>query len=135
MRYLLKGLLLAVLCSVFITACDKEDPVDVPDNPAFKGDFVSGAHSTQGVATIDQEKTKLTLSNFKTDSGPDLNIYLATSPNNVTANYIDLGDIQGVNGTYTYNLPGQTDYEVYKYVVVWCVAFNVNFGYATLEKQ
>jgi hypothetical protein len=53
----------------------------------------------------------------------------------VTADFIDLGDIKGLDGNYTYDLPGNKDYTAYKYVVVWCVDFSVNFGYAELEKQ
>ena len=121
-------------CILLLTSCDNGDPV-TPDNPAFRGDFISGVHPTSGIASIDQNETTLTLTDFETDSGPDLNIYLASSPTNVTSNFIDLGDIQGVNGNYTYSLPGNTDYAVYKYVVVWCVAFDVNFGYALLVEQ
>jgi hypothetical protein len=90
---------------------------------------------TSGVAGISEDRTKLFLTNFKTDSGPDLNIYLATDINSVTADFIDLGDIQGVNGSYTYDLPDGVNYTNYKYVVVWCVAFTVNFGYAELLPQ
>ena len=99
------------------------------------GEFVNSAHSTSGTASIDAEKTTLTLTNFKTDSGPDLNIYLSTGLNNITSDFIDLGDIKGRDGTYTYNLPDNTDYTNYKYVIVWCVDFNVNFGYAELIAQ
>ena len=123
--------------SLLFSSCEKEDdnPDTTPTDASFKGNFVNGVHSTSGVATINPEETTLTLTNFKTDSGPDLNIYLATSNSAVTGDYIDLGDIKGLNGTYTYSLPDNTDYLNYKYVVVWCVDFNVNFGYALLVKQ
>ena len=135
MRHTLQILLIISLTISFLSySCDKDDPVN-PTDPAFKGDFVSAAHTTSGVASINQNKTTLTLTDFQTDSGPDLNIYLASSTSDVTADYIDLGNIQGVNGDYSYGLPADTDYEIYKYVVVWCVAFNVNFGYALLEPQ
>jgi hypothetical protein len=120
---------------LFLSACEKDDTSNPPANPAFKGDFVSADHPTRGTASIDQEETTLTLTDFKTDSGPDLNIYLASSETNVTSDFIDLDDIKGVDGTYTYALPSNTDYTKYKYVIVWCVAFNVNFGYAILVKQ
>jgi hypothetical protein len=125
------------LLSVFllISACGKDDPDSPPENPAFKGDFVSAAHSTSGIASIDMVETTLTLTNFKTDSGPDLNIYLTTGLNNITTDFIDLGDMKGRNGTYTYTLPGSTDYTNYTYVVVWCVDISVNFGYAELIEQ
>jgi hypothetical protein len=123
------------LLSILFIACEKDSNDPLPENPAFQGDFVSAVHTTRGTASIDQAEETLTLTNFKTDSGPDLNIYLATSNTNVTADFIDLGDIKGINGTYTYDLPGSADYTQYKYVIVWCVDFDVNFGYATLIEQ
>jgi Electron transfer DM13 len=124
-----------VLVGLFLSACGKDEQSTPPDNPGFKGDFVSAAHSTKGIATIDSNEATLTLTNFKTDSGPDLNIYIVSNINNVTSDFIDLGDIKGRNGNYTYTLPGNKDYTVYKYVVVWCVDFDVNFGYAELIEQ
>ena len=125
-----------ILCTLLLfSGCKKDDDVTPPGNPSFKGDFVSAAHTTRGTASVNKDKTTLSLTDFKTDSGPDLNIYLASGINNVTNNYIDLGDIKGVNGDYNYDLPANVDYEQYKYVVVWCVDFNVNFGYAELVPQ
>ena len=106
-----------------------------PDNPSFRGNFVSSAHTTSGIASIDQGMTKLTLTNLQTDNGPDLNIYLSSSISNVTSDFIDLGDNKGVNGSYEYDLPGNINFTTYKYVVVWCVDFDVNFGYAELIEQ
>jgi electron transfer DM13 len=128
--------ILTLISTVLLfSACEKDDPDTPPDNPAFKGDFVNAAHATSGIASIDMDETTLTLTNFKTDSGPDLNIYLTTGLNNITTEFIDLGDIKGRDGTYTYTLPGNTDYTNYKFVIVWCVDFSVNFGYAELVEQ
>jgi hypothetical protein len=120
------------LVFAIFTACEKDDKTVVPDGALYSGNFVNAVHPTSGVASIDKDATKLTLTNFKSDAGPDLNIYLASTINNITADYIDLGDIKGVDGNYTYDLPTNTDYTIMKYVVVWCVAFDVNFGYAEL---
>ena len=135
MRHSRSIFLPVLLCvTLLISACGKDESAN-PDNPAFSGDFVSAVHTTSGNASIDQAESTLTLTNFKTDSGPDLNIYLASSFSNVTSDFIDLGNIKGIDGDYTYDLPDNTDYTVYKYVVVWCVAFDVNFGYAALTEQ
>ena len=123
------------LLMMSFSSCEKDDTSNPPGDPAFEGDFVSAAHTTSGIASIDKDETTLTFTNFKTDDGPDLNIYLAASLTNVTSDFIDLGDIKGVNGNYTYTLTGNTDYNIYKYVIVWCVAFDVNFGYALLIEQ
>lgn len=131
--YLFVGL---ILTSLLLVSCSKDDkPItDTPiDNTAsFKGAFVSSAHSTTGNATVNKEKTKLNFTDFKTDNGPNLDIYLVANLSNVNSDYITLGDIKGLNGSYTYDLSANTDFIKYKYIVVWCKDFNVNFGYATL---
>ena len=124
-----------LLAGLLFSACEKDGNDTPPANPSYKGDFVNGAHATSGTASIDQAESTLTLTNFKTDNGPDVNMYIATSLNAVTSDFIDLGDIKGLKGTYTYDLPDGKDYSVYKYVIVWCVDFDVNFGYAELVKQ
>ncbi len=126
---------LALVIGLLFTSCGKDDDATPPANPSFRGDFVSAAHQTRGIASIDQEKATLTLTNFKTDSGPDLNIYLTSSLGAITSDFIDLGDIKGVKGNYTYDLPDNLDYTQYKFVIVWCVGFDVNFGYAELAVQ
>lgn len=98
----------------------------------FKGSFVSSAHPTSGVAKISKDKTQLLLENFKSDNGPDLNIYLAANLSTIKSDHIDLGDIKGLNGNYSYIVNNTTDFSKYKYVVVWCVDFDANFGYAVL---
>jgi hypothetical protein len=136
MRYKPFIFILTLFSTVLLfSACEKDDPDTPPDNPAFRGEFVNAAHATSGIASIDTEETTLTLTNFKTDSGPDLNIYLTTGLNNITTDFIDLGDMKGRDGTYTYTLPDNTDYRHYKFVIVWCVDFDVNFGYAELVEQ
>lgn len=126
---------LTLLASSLVASCGKDDQATPPANPAFRGDFVSAAHQTRGIATIDQEKTTLTLTNFKTDSGPDLNIYLTSSLSAISSDFIDLGNIKGVKGNFNYNLPDNLDYTQYKFVIVWCVDFDVNFGYTELVQQ
>ena len=126
---------LTLLASSLVASCGKDDQAAPPANPAFRGDFVSAAHQTRGIATIDQEETTLTLTNFKTDSGPDLNIYLTSSLSAISSDFIDLGNIKGVKGNYNYDLPDNLDYTQYKFVIVWCVDFDVNFGYAELVQQ
>lgn len=104
---------------------------DMMNTFAFQGDFVSSAHPTSGKATVNTEETILSLTNFKTDSGPSLEIYLAT--NTSGSDYITLGAIKGVDGNYDYALPANVDLIKYNHVIVWCVPFSVNFGYAILQ--
>ncbi len=118
---------------MILVACTKDDETMIPQNEiAFKGDFVSSSHPTSGVATVNMDETMLKFTSFKTDPGPQLNIYLASDIDDILDDFIDLGEIKGVNGDYSYDIPSNTDLTDYKYVVVWCVEFDVNFGYAIL---
>ena len=53
-----------------------------------KGVFVSDAHSTMGTATVNLDKTVLSLTNIKTDYGPTLLLYLSTEVD--SKEYVDL---------------------------------------------
>lgn len=120
--------------SLLLSSCSKDDNPN-PTGDAYQGDFVSAVHATSGSASIDLDLTTLSLTTFKTDSGPDLNIYLSATIPDADSDFIDLGNIKGIDGNFSYDLPDNVDYTHYKYVVVWCVAFSVNFGYAELEAQ
>lgn len=119
---------------VVLNSCSKKDDEEfiVATEYTYKGTFQSSAHPTSGTAIISKDKTKLLFESFKSDNGPDLNIYLTANLTNIKADYIDLGDIKGLNGNYSYNVNSTTNFAKYKYVVIWCVDFDVNFGYATL---
>jgi len=114
------------------TAMEMEEEV-VIETPAavVMGDFISGAHPTSGKAVVNDKNTQLTLSNFKTDSGPKLLLYLSTDIK--STEYVDLGDLKGISGDFTYVIPENTDLKKYKYVNVWCVDFSVSFGHAILN--
>ena len=107
---------------------DMEEEASNPD--VLSGDFISGAHTTAGKASVDS-KTTLSFTSFKTDEGPLLEIYLATDTSAST--YITLGAIKGVDGNYEYALPDNVDLATYNHVLVWCVTFSVNFGHAVLN--
>ncbi len=100
----------------------------------LKGSFVAEAHPTSGTATINIAKTKLNFINFKTDAGPKLEVWVATSrtPSDVST-YKSLGELKGVNGNYNYDLPKNIDYKKFNHIVIWCVDFSVSFGYAIVK--
>jgi len=97
----------------------------------LKGGFVSDAHTTIGTATVSADQMKLTLSNFKTDSGPKLLLYLSTDVD--SKDFVNLGELKGLEGNFEYDIPLGTDVKRHKYVVVWCVDFFVSFGHAELK--
>jgi len=98
---------------------------------ATNGVFVSDAHPTMGAAMVNEGVTNLALTNFKTDSGPKLLLYLSTEVD--SKDYVDLGELKGLEGNYNYVIPAGTDIAKYKYVVVWCIDFSVSFGHAELK--
>ncbi|WP_236252724.1 DM13 domain-containing protein [Echinicola sp. 20G] len=97
----------------------------------YQGDFKSDAHPTSGVATVNQSKSQLSFTNFKTDPGPLLEVYLATDQN--ATNYVSLGELKGIEGDFSYAIPNNVNLTTHNYVLIWCVDFSVNFGYAILE--
>jgi len=119
-----------------LSSCSSDDD-NQTTTPAslYKGTFVASVHPTSGSATVNAAKTMLTFTSFMSDNGPNLDIYLVSDLSNVNADFINLGNIKGLSGTHSYDLPANVDFAVYKHVVVWCSDFNVNFGYATLAKQ
>ena len=122
-----------------MVACGSSDDDDMGNEinsggnmtEAAIGVFVSDAHPTMGTATVNEAVTNLSLTQFKTDDGPKLLLYLSTEVD--SKDYVDLGDLKGLEGDFNYAIPAGTDIEKYKYVVVWCVDFSVSFGHAELE--
>ena len=80
--------------------------------PVETGTFVSGAHTTTGIATIfklDDGSRILRLANFSTSNGPKVHVILADhaiSGNDVeNAKSFDLGDLKGNTGNQNYAIP------------------------------
>ena len=99
------------------------------------GSFESDAHPTSGTALVldDGDSSRfLRFENFKTDNGPDLNVYLVNSRAGGVDDRLDLGDLKGNIGDQNYELPPGADVTKYDTVVIWCVRFSVAFGRASL---
>jgi hypothetical protein len=105
-----------------------------PTNVAIAtGQFRAGAHPTSGKATIIETngtKRVLTLTNFETDPGPDLRVYVVPRGNQGVDGGVDIGALKGNKGDQQYDLPKGTDPGS---VVIWCRAFTVDFGTAKLS--
>lgn len=100
------------------------------------GSFFDVAHPTQGSAAILETAsgTKLRLTDFETDAGPDLFVYLVAGddPEDVSDNK-SLGSLKGNKGNQQYAVPAGLDTTRYDTVVIWCRAFSVAFGAAELR--
>jgi hypothetical protein len=102
------------------------------------GTFSSDAHPTSGTALVlagsGTAQRFLRFQDFKTDNGPDLNVYLVNSGAGGVDDRVDLGDLKGNIGNQNYELPAGTDVTKYDTVVIWCVRFSVAFGRAALTE-
>jgi Electron transfer DM13 len=104
------------------------------------GSFESIAHSGTGnaaVVELPSGKRMLTLTDFETDSGPDLRLYVSTGnpASGDLGDFEDLGALKGNIGNQQYELPAGLSLDRYATVVVWCRAFSVAFTSAALEKS
>ena len=119
----------------FLTSCSSSEDdtgnVILSSTPFKTGNFVSGAHPTSGSVSVSPAKKTLSFKNFKTDNGPLLVVYLSTSVGSV--DFVSLGDLKGIEGDYSYNIPANTDFSKYTFVDIWCIAASVSFGHAELE--
>lgn len=103
-----------------------------------RGGFEARAHSARGdaaVVDVAGGARKLTFTDFATDNGPDLRVYLVKGPVNGDGDvddFVDLGRLKGNVGNQQYEIPAGTDIGVYSTVVVWCRAFSVSFAQADL---
>ena len=102
---------------------------ELVEERVLTGQFVdSDVHEGTGTAEIKGETLYLT--DFKTDWGPDLKVYLSTDKE--ATEFVDLGELQSKEGDQEYELPPGTNPEDYVYVLVWCRAFSVLFTSAEL---
>lgn len=106
-----------------------------------RGRFESLEHETAGVAQVigvSGRRRFLTLTRFETDNGPDLRVYLSTADANKDSagdDFIDLGGLKGNVADQQYEIPPGADLARLTKVVVWCRAFSVGFGAASLGRS
>ncbi len=104
------------------------------------GTFIDRSHPTEGSARVlgdGSGQRFLRLEDFRTDNGPDLNVYLSAAPPDAPAgdfdnDFVDLGDLKGNVGAQNYEIPAGLDLDHYSTVAIWCVRFGVVFGAAEL---
>jgi hypothetical protein len=131
-----KLLLIALIFGAF--ACKDEPVMETPPvtedtEILFTGTFESSAHPTSGPAEVqsDGSTKNLVFKNFKSDSGPDLRVYL--SKDQTDDDFIDLGTLKGTEGSFFYELDSSVNLDEYSTVLIWCEDFSVLFGFNTLK--
>ncbi len=120
---------------------DEEPMMEGPEVvEVVQGTFVDRSHPTEGRAVVlndGSEQRFLRFEGFRTDNGPDLNVYLSAAPPDAPAgdfddDFVDLGNLSGNIGPQNYEIPPEVDLDRYSTVVIWCVRFSVAFGAAPL---
>ena len=106
---------------------------------SLEGTFVGLAHATEGTARIVEPAgggRVLTLTDFRTDPGPDLYVYV--TPGQTSGEDVDgstqLARLKGNVGSQQYELPAELDLSGGATVVIWCRSFTVSFGAAQLAQ-
>ena len=110
------------------------------DSGSFVGDR---GHPASGQASVIRLKgggygIKLH-SDFKVRGGPDLRVWVSEAkvPRSAgavrAADHIDLGGLDSSSGEQIYRLPADYDLSKAQSVVIWCRAFGVFFGAASLS--
>lgn len=98
------------------------------------GNLVQTDVSIVGTVNLIQTGTSITIeleSDFLSDSGPDLDVYLSNEPNPV-ATGIRIDALTSLSGTQSYDVPSGININDYQYVVVHCTQYNHLFGSAQL---
>jgi len=92
-------------------------------------------HFGRGTALLIEtapETYVLRFEKFSVRNGPDLFVYLSPDANGYADGALDLGELEGTDGAFNYDIPPGTDISNYRSAVVWCKAFSVPFATATL---
>lgn len=120
----------------------------VKQDAVKSGSFVSGEHSTQGIARIVLKNGKPSLEldqSFKTSNqGPDLVVILHRSGNVLSStkppsypikqsDYVILASLKKFSGAQSYSIPKNINLADYKSAAIWCRKFNATFGVAAFK--
>jgi Electron transfer DM13 len=132
---------IALIMSVLVTSC-KDEELIIDETPIvatttettlLSGTFKDQIHPTSGTAKVIEDKDKkrfLVLENLKSDSGPDLRIYL--SADNGIKNATEITS-KIVIGNSKFEIPSTVDLKTQNNVIIWCKQFSVLFGNAPLK--
>lgn len=73
------------------------------------------------------------LEDFEVRNGPDLFVYLSTSPDGYAEGAVEIGRLKADRGSQNYEVPAGADLAAFRSVVIWCRAFAVQFASAPLS--
>lgn len=112
---------------------DRPDPTG-PVSLASGRIVGADGHAGSGRAEVleDGGGRVLTLTELDVDPGPDVDVLLSASPENID-DAVNLGDLKGSAGDQQYAIPADTDIGRYPNVVLWCNPFTVRIAVAELD--
>ena len=96
-------------------------------------DFQSTDINTSGQAQLKTEGGEQTIelsSDFQTQEGPNLHVYLATDT--TAKDFTDLGALKSLSGKQSYEVPADASVEEQPLVLIYCQEASHLFGYAKL---
>ncbi len=143
---------LLMLIGIFAVSCKKQQipgfgneviiapPEDTQRLVLYTGMLTGGefGDKARGDVSVEKVGTKhyLAFKNFTSYNGPDLHVYFSkTIGNNANppVDYKDLGFLKFLSGSFFYELAGPPDIVNYKYVLIWCAQYRIQFGYTELK--
>lgn len=138
----MEKLLITLLAALMLVACrknaeltpvDETLPMSAPGSVTLLGSFANGVHVTSGTVSLVKAADgtqRLAFKDFKTESGPDLRVYLAEDK--TAKNFIEVAQLTK-SGTFSLPLASDANPVQRKYVLIWCRQFTVLFGSAELQ--
>ncbi|MCT4775660.1 MULTISPECIES: DM13 domain-containing protein [Exiguobacterium] len=118
-------------------APEAEDETMDTETLGLSGMFMDGEknYKTSGtIKTINADDgVYLRFEDFQTTNGPDLFVYLI-QPGTETTEGISLGALKGNTGNQNYLVPEDVDLTQYSTIVIWCRAFDADFGFGELTQ-
>lgn len=96
------------------------------------GTFQNGVHQVSGRVRLFARNGQQTLvfTNFRSDTGPDLRIYLAADTQ--AGNFTEVMMLTATGNFYV-SVPAKVPMNQQRYVLIWCKRFSVHFGNAELK--
>ncbi|QDK77562.1 DM13 domain-containing protein [Spirosoma sp. KCTC 42546] len=96
------------------------------------GTFQNGVHTVSGTVKLYERNGKQTLvfEGFRSDTGPDLRIYLATDTQ--ASSFTEVSMLTAT-GNFFVDVPAGVSLSQQRFVLIWCKRFAVHFGNAELK--
>lgn len=139
------GMVLLISCKKYTIPSNGNDIIVLPGDTTqpeilYSGVLIGGEYGDQsrGDVTIEKVGSKkyLVFKNFTSNNGPDVHVYFSKtigSHASPPTDYMDLGFLKYTSGNFNYELLAEPDVANFKYVLIWCARFRIQFGYTELK--